>query len=53
MKYPGNYIVIDIENGNVNIERKKIYFDVERLKAEMLNENYPRAMGYSKWFDQE
>lgn len=53
MKYPGKYIVIDIENGKVNIERKKIYFDVDKIKADMLKENYPRAIGYSKWFDQE
>ena len=53
MKFPGYYIVINIENGIVNIERRKIYFDVEKLKQEMLTENYPRALGYSKWFEQK
>lgn len=53
MKYPGNYIVIDVDKNNIRIERKKIYFDVERLKKDMIEENYPRSLGYSKWFDQK
>ena len=53
MKYPGHYIIINIDNGVVNIERNKIYFDVEKLKQEMIKENYPRALGYSKWFEQK
>lgn len=53
MKYPGNYIVINIEGGIVSIKREKIYFDVNKLKQEMLEENYPRAIGYSKWFNHE
>lgn len=52
MKFPGNYIIIDINKAGVNIERKKIYFNVEKLKKEMIDENYPRALGYSKWFEQ-
>lgn len=52
MKYPGNYVIVEIENSIVKIERKKIFFDVEKLKNDMLTENYPRALGYSKWFDQ-
>ena len=53
MKYPGNYIVINIENGKVSIEKKKINFDVNKLKQEMLKENYPRAVSYAKWFNEE
>lgn len=53
MNYPGNYIVIDIENGIVNLKRKELYFDVEKVKQEMLKENYPRAISYSKWFEQK
>lgn len=53
MKYPGNYIVINIEDEHVEIERKKIYFDVEKIKSDMLNQNYPRAKNYTKWFDQK
>ena len=53
MKYPGNYLVIDIDNNDINFQRKKIDFDVEKLKKEMLEENYPRANGYSKWFNQD
>ncbi len=51
MAYPGNYLVVDVDDKGINIERKAIYFDVEKLKKEMLNENYPRALGYSKWFE--
>ncbi len=43
MNYPGNYIVIDIDDGNVDVHQKTIDFDVEKLKQDMLNENYPRA----------
>ena len=53
MKYPGHYIVINIDNGVVNIERNKIYFDVEKLKQEMTKENYPSALGYSKCFERK
>ena len=53
MKYLGNYVIININDGKVKIESKKISFDVEKLKKDMLKENYPRAIGYSKWFDQE
>lgn len=53
MKYPGHYIVINIEKGIVDIQRKILYFDVEKIKQDMLEENYPRAIGYSKWFQQK
>lgn len=52
MKYPGNYIVINIDEAGVNFERKKIIFDVDKLKNDMIAENYPRALGYCKYFDQ-
>lgn len=51
MKHPGNYVVVTIEEPGLVIERKEIGFDVEKLKAEMIEENYPRAVGYSKWFE--
>lgn len=53
MKYPGNYVIIDINDGKVKIESKKINFDVEKLKKYMFKENYPRAISYSQWFDKE
>ncbi len=53
IKYPGHYAVIEIENGRVNIIHKKIDYDVERLKQDMLAENYPRAQNYIMWFDED
>ena len=53
MKYPGYYIIISINDSEISIIRKTILFDVEKLKLNMINENYPRAMSYSKWFNQK
>ncbi len=53
MKYPGSYVKITIDETNINIKFKKIYFDVEKLKQEMLNENYPRALKYINFLNQD
>ena len=53
MKYPGNYAVVEVEDGKVDIKRKKIEYDVKRLKEEMIIENYPMAANFCKWFDQD
>ena len=53
MKYPGNYVVLQLNNKKVNVITKKLVFNVQSLKQDMLKENYPRATGYSKWFDEE
>lgn len=51
MKFPGNYLVIEIDNEKVNLDKKQICYEVERLKDEMIKENYPRAEKYTKFFD--
>ncbi len=51
MEYPGNYLVIEVDkNGNVKTERKQIYFDINKLKKEMLKQNYPGSMYCYNWF---
>ncbi len=51
VKYPGNYVVLEIDGQNVNIIRKNIYFDVEKLKETMIKLDYPRAKNYTIWFE--
>lgn len=53
MKHPGNYVVLEIKDNNVSINRKQLNFDVKQLQSDMLEENYPRATTYVKWFDEE
>lgn len=53
IRYPGNYLVIDIDENHIEIEHKQIDFNVEKLKREMLTENYPRALKYIKSFDKK
>lgn len=53
MKYPANYLIINIASGKVSIRHKKVKYDIERLKQDMIQENYPRAKNYIKWFDEK
>ena len=52
MKYPGNYVLIETENKNVDIQHKQIDYNVKQLQNEMLQENYPRANKYATWFNE-
>ena len=51
MKYKGNYVMIDIEGNNVNIQHKQIDYDVKKVKKIMLERDYPRAKRYSEWLN--
>lgn len=53
MSCPGNYVVISIDEKGVRIDKKQVDFDVERLKNDIMAENYPRAPWYCKFFDEE
>jgi len=47
MKYPGHYSIVDIDElGNVKITHKKIDYDVEKCKSNILRLGYPRAEKY-------
>lgn len=52
MKYPGYYVVVNIDEQGVTIDRKTVQYDLETLKNEILTENYPSAKGFVKWFDE-
>lgn len=53
MNYPGDYVVINIENNKIDIVKKKIYFDLQKVKNEMLTENYPRAAKYVNFLERK
>ena len=50
--YPGHYVVIEIEEGHVSLLQKTIQFNLEKLKSEMINQNYPFAKNYITWFEE-
>ena len=50
LKHPGHYIVINIDETGVNIENKVVFFDVKKLKSDILKKNYPEARDCCKSF---
>ena len=54
VKHLGNYVMIEIgEDGSVTFERKKIDFDLKKLKEEMLKRDYPWAVEYTRYIVEE
>ena len=51
VRNPGNYVLVEADGKKVKILPKQIYFDYERLKREVLEENYPFAKEYIRRFE--
>ena len=51
MQYPGNYVMVEIDETNVKIEHKQITYDVKKLQDEIIKADYPRAKYFSSWFN--
>lgn len=49
VRHPGRYVMIDVDEKNFSYEEKCIDYDLERLRREMLEANYPCAEEYTRY----
>lgn len=47
----GVYVVVDLTENEVKIERKSVFFDAKKMHDAILAEGSPRAQKYAKWFE--
>lgn len=53
VKHPGKYVMIDVDEDNFSFEIKTIDYDLKKLRAQMLERNYPWAEEYTRYIKEE